>query len=112
MRRNKTSADFGKKISLDPHQAARLRLAIIRAEYNSNITLSLETHCVRELRQSGIPSRTIALYAVPGCFAIPIAAQRRAKLRRYDALIALGPGIRGETHHFHLVATECPPGIM
>ena len=112
MRRNKTSADFGKKISLDPHQAARLRLAIIRAEYNSNITLSLETHCVRELRQSGIPSRNIDLYAVPGCFEIPIVAQRLAKLRRYDPLIALGAVIRGEPHHFDLVANECARGIM
>ena len=112
MRRTKVTPDFGKKILLDPHQAARVRLAIIRAEYNHDITLSLETHCVRELRESGIASKNIDLYAVPGCFEIPIVAQRLAKLRRYDALIALGAVIRGETHHFDLVANECARGIM
>jgi 6,7-dimethyl-8-ribityllumazine synthase len=112
MRRAKATSDFGKRILLDPQQAARVRLAIIRAEYNHDITLSLETHCARELRQNGIPSKNIDLYAVPGCFEIPIVARRLAKLGRYDALIALGAVIRGETHHFDLVANECARGIM
>lgn len=112
MRRAKTIQDFGGKKLLDPRQAARIRLAIIRAEYNHEITLSLENHCVRELRGNGVLSKNIDLYPVPGCFEIPIVARRLAGTGRYDALIALGAVIRGETHHFDLVANECARGIM
>lgn len=92
--------------------AARIRVAIIRADYNHEITLSLEKKCVEALRQGGIPARNIGLYSVPGCFEIPLAAQRLASLGRYHALIALGAVIRGETRHFDLVANECARGVL
>lgn len=97
---------------LGPKVASKIRLAIIRAEYNPEITLSLEKKCLESLRHAGVPSRNITRFAVPGCFEIPIAAQRLASAQRYDALIALGAVIRGETLHFELVANECARGIM
>jgi 6,7-dimethyl-8-ribityllumazine synthase len=98
--------------NLPPKAAAKLRVALLRAEYNGEITLSLEKHCVRELREGGILAKNLDLYAVPGCFEIPLLAQRLARLRRYHALIALGAVIRGDTEHFRLVADECARGIM
>ena len=92
--------------------AVRIRLAIIRAEYNGDITLSLERKCLEALHDGGIPARNIDLFSVPGCFEIPLVAKRLAKQGRYDALIALGAVIRGETHHFDLVANECARGVM
>lgn len=92
--------------------AARIRIAVIRADYNREITLSLERKCVETLRAGGIPAGNIDLYRVPGCFEIPLAAQRLASLGRHHALIALGAVIRGETRHFDLVANECARGVM
>ncbi|HEX5410291.1 MAG TPA: 6,7-dimethyl-8-ribityllumazine synthase [Terriglobia bacterium] len=92
--------------------ASRLRIAIIRGEYNREITLSLEKKCVDTLRDAGIPGRNLRMFAVPGCFEIPILAQRLAAQQKYDALIALGAVIKGDTYHFELVVNECARGIM
>ena len=89
-----------------------MRLAIIRAEYNAEITANLEKKCVEALIAGGIPARNIRVFTVPGCFEIPVLAGRLAARKRYDALIALGAVIRGETYHFELVADGCARGIM
>lgn len=98
--------------AITPRRAARLRLAIIRAEYNRDITLSLERSCVAALVEGGIRREHIDRFSVPGCFEIPLVAQRLGRLKRYNALIALGAVVRGETHHFDLVANECARGVM
>lgn len=92
--------------------AAGFRIAIIRGEYNREITLSLEKKCVETLRAAGVPEKNIRSFAVPGCFEIPILARRLAPQKKYDALIALGAVIKGDTYHFELVANECARGIM
>ncbi len=90
----------------------RLRIAVIRAEYNPEITRSLEAKCLQGLKEAGIPAGQVDCFAVPGCFEIPLLAQRLAVRRRYAVLIALGAVIRGGTLHFELVANECARGIM
>lgn len=91
---------------------SRFRIGIIRGEYNPKITMSLEKKCVETLLASGIPKKNIRNFAVPGCFEIPILAQRLATQKKYDALIALGAVIKGDTYHFELVVNECARGIM
>lgn len=98
--------------ALSPEQLRKIRIAIIRAEYNGEITQSLESKCLEGLREAGIRQDQIERHNVPGCFEIPLAAQRLAMRKRFDALIALGAVIRGETLHFDLVASECARGIM
>ncbi len=98
--------------SVDPSVAKRARVAIIRAEFNREITQSLEESCIETLTRNGVPRKQIETYPVPGCFEIPIAAQRLAMRNRYDVLIALGAVIRGDTYHFELVAQECARGVM
>ncbi|MGH9435495.1 MAG: 6,7-dimethyl-8-ribityllumazine synthase [Terriglobia bacterium] len=103
------------KLDLPPIRLKRLRrvkIATIRADYNSDITRSLEEKCVEGLKEAGLRRDQIDCVAVPGCFEIPLAAQRLAARKRYDALIALGSVIRGETLHFELVANECARGVM
>lgn len=95
-----------------PTVAARARLAIIRAEYNSEITSNLERKCLEALERGGVPRKNIERFSVPGCLEIPLLAQRLAALKRFHAMIALGAVIRGETHHFKLVAEECARGVM
>jgi 6,7-dimethyl-8-ribityllumazine synthase len=97
---------------LDRQRAARARLAIIRADYNPEITRSLEAKCLETLRAAGVRDGNIHRFRVPGCFEIPVTAERLARRGRYDALIALGAVIRGETYHFDLVANECARGVM
>lgn len=91
---------------------SRLRIAIVRAEFNPRITESLERACMATLVSAGIPASRVERFRVPGCFEIPIMAQRLARTRRYDALIALGAVIRGDTLHFELIAAECARGVM
>src|SRR5579863_9005173 len=97
---------------LSPKRLRQIRIAIIRAEYNAEITHSLHEKCLQGLREGGIPEDHIECYSVPGCFEIPLVAQRLAALKQFDVLIALGAVIRGETLHFELVANECARGVM
>ncbi|MEJ2008239.1 MAG: 6,7-dimethyl-8-ribityllumazine synthase [Acidobacteriota bacterium] len=99
-------------LPLPRSKASRVRVGIIRAEYNREITLSLEKKCVETLLAAGVAEKNLDQFAVPGCFEIPIVAQRLASKKRYDALIALGAVIRGDTYHFELVVNECARGIM
>jgi 6,7-dimethyl-8-ribityllumazine synthase len=91
---------------------SRFRIAIIRGEYHREITLSLEKKCVETLLAAGVPEKNLRIFAVPGCFEIPLLAQRLASQKKYDALIALGAVIKGDTYHFELVVNECARGIM
>lgn len=91
---------------------SRFRIAIIRGEYNREITVGLEKKCVETLLEAGVPGKNIRLFAVPGCFEIPILAQRLAARKKWDAIIALGAVIKGDTYHFELVVNECARGIM
>src|SRR5512141_2724108 len=109
-RKSTTRHDGVRALSL--RHAARVRIAVIRAEYNHKITLSLEEKCVAALVEGGVGAGRIDRFVVPGCFEIPLAAQRLARTKRYDAIIALGAVIRGDTYHFDLVANECARGIM
>jgi 6,7-dimethyl-8-ribityllumazine synthase len=93
-------------------RVAQARVAIIRAEYNAGITGSLESKCVATLAAGGISIERIERFTVPGCFEIPIMAQRLAQRKQFDVMIALGAVIKGDTYHFELVANECARGIM
>lgn len=93
-------------------RASAVRIAIIRADYNSEITQPLEDKCVEGLLDGGCRRDHIESIVVPGCFEIPLVASRLAAQNRFDALIALGAVIQGETLHFELVANECARGVM
>lgn len=95
-----------------PAHLRRARVGVIRAEYNHEITESLEEKCLQGLQELGISTSQVDCFTVPGCFEIPLLAQRLAVTRRYDVLIALGAVIQGETLHFELVANECARGVM
>lgn len=98
--------------SLSPGRLREARIALIRAAYNSDITQKLEEKCLQGLQEAGLRRQQIECYLVPGCFEIPIFAQRLAARKSYDLLIALGAVIRGDTLHFELVANECARGVM
>jgi 6,7-dimethyl-8-ribityllumazine synthase len=88
-----------------------LRIGIVQARFNESITNALAVACKRELLELGVAESAIEHVLVPGALEIPIALQAMADTDNYDALVALGCVIRGETYHFELVANESAAGV-
>ena len=83
-----------------------LRIGIVQARFNASITDKLAAHCVAELLALGVAADHIRHVSVPGALEIAVALNALADHEAYDALIALGCIVRGETYHFELVANE------
>lgn len=88
-----------------------MRIAIIKARFNNNITDRLTEGALAGLQEHGVRRSDIALFCVPGSFELPLAAQRAAQSKRYSAIICIGAVIRGETAHFDVVAHQTASGI-
>jgi 6,7-dimethyl-8-ribityllumazine synthase len=86
-----------------------LHIGIVQARFNEDITNALAKACIAELEALGVSS--IDHVMVPGALELPVALQAMAERAEYDALIALGCIIRGETYHFELVANESGAGV-
>lgn len=88
-----------------------LRIGIVQARFNENVCQGLLTACVAELNRMQVADEDMLLATVPGALEIPLALQKMAETQQFDALIAIGAVIRGETYHFELVANESGAGI-
>lgn len=88
-----------------------LRIGIVQARFNTALTDRLAQACLDELALLGVAAKHIEHISVPGALELPIALQAFAQRRDFDALIALGCVIRGETYHFELVSNESAAGI-
>jgi 6,7-dimethyl-8-ribityllumazine synthase len=89
-----------------------LRIGIVRARFNDAITRALEQACRAELEALGVSGKHVTCIEVPGALEVPLALKLMADSEDYDALVALGCVIRGETYHFELVANESGAGVM
>lgn len=96
-------ADKGQGDHLD---GKKLKIGIVQARFNEGITDTLAAACLQELDALGVKAKNISHLKVPGALEVPCALQALAKTGNFDALIALGCIIRGETYHFELVANE------
>ena len=83
-----------------------LRIGIVQARFNAAITDKLAAQCLAELEALGVAAKHIKHVTVPGALEIAIALNALAESEGYDALVALGCIIRGDTYHFELVANE------
>lgn len=83
-----------------------LRIGVVQARFNAAITDRLAAQCLAELQALGVTPKHIKHVTVPGALEIAIALKAMAESEDYDALVALGCIIRGETYHFELVANE------
>jgi 6,7-dimethyl-8-ribityllumazine synthase len=86
-----------------------LHIGIVQARFNEDVTNALAVACIQELEALGVTN--IDHVTVPGALEVPLALQAMAERAEYDALIALGCIIRGETYHFELVANESGAGV-
>ena len=92
--------------------AQGLKIGIIAARFNEFITSKLVGGAIDGLVRHGMLEDDIELTWVPGAFEIPLAVLRAAKSRRYDAVVAIGAVIRGETAHFDHISREASHGLM
>jgi len=92
-------------------QGKGLHIGIVQARFNQGVTDALSRACKQELLNLGVAERDIHQVSVPGALEVPVALQALAEKSRFDALIAIGCIIRGETYHFELVANESSAGV-
>lgn len=90
---------------------AGMQIGIVLSRFNSNIGDGLLSACKSELLKLGVESDAITIATVPGALETPLVLQHMALSEKFDALIALGAIIRGETYHFEVVANESARGI-
>jgi 6,7-dimethyl-8-ribityllumazine synthase len=90
---------------------AGLRIGIVQARFNADVGHGLLSSCLAELKNLGVADEDVLHVTVPGALEIPVTLQKMAETEQFDALIALGAVIRGETYHFELVSNESGAGI-
>ena len=88
-----------------------LRIGIVMSRFNPEVGEALLAACSAALTKHGVLAPVIRVVTVPGALEAPLALQKMANTGKYDALIALGAVIRGETYHFEIVANESAGGI-
>jgi 6,7-dimethyl-8-ribityllumazine synthase len=101
-------ANKGQAPDLDGHG---LRIGIVQARFNEPVTAQLLQSCLAELRALGVAEEHIVQFTVPGALEVPVALASLAESEHYDALVAIGCIVRGETYHFELVANESGAGV-
>ena len=93
------------------HEGAGRMVGIVLSRFNPEVGEGLLAGALRALRDAGVADEDVTLVSVPGALETPLALQRLAQTRRFDALVALGAVIRGDTYHFEIVANESAAGV-
>ncbi len=88
-----------------------MRIGIVQARFNRVVGEGLLASCRAQLHKQGVEDTDITLASVPGALEIPLVLQQMAQSRKFDALIALGAVIRGDTYHFEVVSNESARGV-
>ena len=87
------------------------RIGIVLSRFNPGFGDLMLAGALRALKEAGVPDRSVTIATVPGALETPLALQRMAQTGNFDALVALGAVIRGETYHFEIVAGESARGV-
>jgi 6,7-dimethyl-8-ribityllumazine synthase len=98
---------------LDPfYQGAGLKIGIVMSRFNQDICDGLLSACELELTKLGVSANDVLVVNIPGALEHPLVLQKMAQSGKYDALIAIGTVIRGDTYHFEIVCNESARGIL
>jgi 6,7-dimethyl-8-ribityllumazine synthase len=89
-----------------------LRVGIVQSRFNGPVCDALREACLQELGRLGVADEDVFVCSVPGALEIPIALRHLAQTEEFDALIALGAVVRGETYHFEVVSDRSAEGVM
>ena len=88
-----------------------LRIGIAMSRFNIDVSEGLLGGCTAELKRLGVRAADMQIVTAPGALELPLVLQTMARSGRFDALVALGCVIRGETYHFEIVSNESARGI-
>lgn len=89
-----------------------LRVAIVQARFNAQITDNLVKGALRGLKQAGVSADKISLFKTPGAYEIPLVCQKLARTGKYHGIITIGAVIKGETAHFEYISLAAVNGVM
>ena len=99
-------------LELEPDlNGGELRIGIVMSRFNIDVSEGLLGACAAELKKLGVEESGMLLVTVPGALEIPMALQKMALTDQFDALIALGAVIRGDTYHFEVVSNQSTSGV-
>lgn len=99
-------------LELEPNlNGGELRIGIVMSRFNIDVSDGLLSACTAELVKRGVEESGMLLVTVPGALEIPMALQKMALTDQFDALIALGAVIRGDTYHFEVVSNQSTSGV-
>ncbi len=101
-----------KPVMIEGRLLSTCHIAIAVARWNELVTMRLLDGALGELRRHGIDQDRVTVFWCPGSFELPLVVKTLAEQKRYDAIIALGCVIRGQTPHFEYVASQAASGIM
>ena len=98
---------------IDPNLKGNgLKVGVVMARFNLDVCEGLLSACTTELKKLGVAAEDITIATVPGALEIPLVLQTMAQGGDFDALVALGAVIRGETYHFEVVSNDACRAIM
>jgi 6,7-dimethyl-8-ribityllumazine synthase len=106
------AADFQPSSTSGDLKATGLHFAVVVSRFNSFITDRLLTAALDALQRAGAADKDVEVVRVPGAFELPLVAKKLAATGRYDALIAIGCVLRGETTHYDYVCSETARGLQ
>lgn len=98
--------------TVEPDYTGSLKIAIIKTDYHQEFNDNLEKHCRQTLIDHGVVAGHIRTFTAPGSWEIPLIAQAVAQSKKFDAIVTFGVIIKGETHHFEMIANECARALM
>ena len=101
-----------KGISFSKLDGSKLKIGIVVARWNSEVTFSLLKKCRKALEDSGVPEKNITVLEVPGSYEVVYGAKRLIEKKKADAVVVLGCLIKGETMHFEYICEAVTHGIM
>ena len=105
-------ARYDKIFEFEPNlDGSGLRVGIVMSRFNIDVGEGLLSACTAALLKQGVAAADIRLATVAGALEIPLVLKKMAESGNYDALVALGAVIRGETYHFEVVSNEMASGI-
>lgn len=94
------------------YQGKGLKIGIVMSRFNKDICEGLLSACELELAKLGVATEDVLLVDVPGALEHPLVLQKMAQSEKFDALIAIGAVVRGDTYHFEIVSNESARGIL
>lgn len=89
-----------------------LKIAIVKARFNSQVTDKLTQGAMSALKLAGVKKENIRLYETPGSFEIPLVCQKLALSKKYHGIITIGAVIKGQTAHFKYISQAAIDGVM